>query len=1246
MLQPLKLNVVKWGPLSNLLKFTATAIQASSSWLAIGHSVGSIAFFSIENVELQDKETSSKIVPKALILGHKAEICCLLWIPKDTISVENYTGNEFLLSICTDGKSSSDENSESLETLVCYTETGYIKTYQFDSLLLQRSTLPDSNSDIFLLQSSFSSNENSHIHPQIISNEFNTSEFLLLYKNSIRMFQFIDDELHEKHRWVSNSKHDMHFKSAHFVSTDTFILWNSYGLNTLVNFSLNGKDIVEDINNMPIALYIPTISVSTHCLGDKEFVSKGLFLNYYNQSGTIQLSIKNIVASAKNGSDVNSLLNSNEVEAKTNSDLVEYTSKEIVHNLNDIWTSDHFKQGSFDQVSCKLIHNKNYMILGLVNGDIIITDVINGLWPHNPGCSFYYDKPQVLQGHTAEITALFFLLSASKDLKICIHDLKLGTLLAAIPVLMSPINKFLVFDKDIIKNSKLKHKSYDSSVIESLVVCIGGDNSAAVISLLTIKVELVFPPSREPIISVHFDPKLNKLKVTYKSYSKLVVSLDFLSGYQIDDTVDEGLEFSWKQVSSGILSYPSDKPWLKLNSNQYLDLDTFSDSIPAAFEVIELDILEIEKSVSSEKLTEYQMGVLKVSFSLLHSWGLVESTDASISEILGIRSCNSKYPVSLANMSKGIFTVLFPLSDSPKSSWEQSSYLNSHRLLVLLIYIKIIFQGYEQFAVNLVNFYLTTLPKLIGQSFKCCDLNYLASYFLHEQNSLRDASRVLIYSQIKDLDSNDMIKLAEENSERVLKYASAVIHSSEQNLYNSNEAVVIISAVASHMPDLVKVNTFSALSALLSAALNGEDYYIVDSLRWLCIETLIIRNYELLVPFINCSQITRNVLLDFFMLLLEQGVSKKRNLQLKSTSSKNILGGSESKRPSLSKNNATATRMSRINSNHQARNISSKHHLVGDNGMGESSAKNGLNVRKKESVRAVGITRFLDTKFTMENGVLVHKLNLLKSALVHIFVVDPQSFCICIQEILYSKEISSHEINFIIQVLLYLAQKQPILMAKHMRGLFGAMLLSIRNINTNKNEDMKIYKKMNALKKKETVENAQIFGINLKSHLKKFLNYLVAIDIPHESMKQEMNTSCRKFANYVGDNFNNAFSVTEPSNSFCISDNGGMIDIYDMLSFELRSRVNVGNREIIRVSLDGMRYLATLCRDKEDMGVELSIWNLFDSRGVAINKPTKSMKIPSNYLDPIRESSPSDVKEKIKFVWKSSKSISLIVHEA
>ncbi|PVU88774.1 hypothetical protein BB561_005706 [Smittium simulii] len=1413
-MQPLNLNIVKWSQQANLFDFSPTSIQASSKWLAIGYAIGSIALFTFETPSSQCAKYTPKLFPKAIILGHTAEVICLLKFPSLNLTFENILYQNLLLSICGDGDiaiwsaedgvcinrinqnvlnispingylyftevylfshafslvllyiwdpefdhikslvvySHKNEDNSLSETLVCFTENDSLKLYDFDSIKLKRylnnpenragiEKLEPDSKKVFNSLVTFYCHIKNQYNPKLYLNKFNPKEFLLVSDFFVRMFEVSGNDLHEKIRWKSDISSSNKFVGADFVFEKSIILWSSSGESILID--LTSDKIDEKINiftfqkqqvyviilydfglfkklyeNYYFFLAIFSESMSLYvccknedCLKELDSYDKrcGILLNYNYNSNLKKLSLQNM------------LYKSSSVQGEQIVNYHPYLSEKMDFILTEMWF-----QGcstiSSDEVSSKLICNERYMILGLTNGNIIATDIINGLWPHESVCNYYFEENIILKGHYSEITAMCqwnrsnkdndinikaevkkklinnienetFLITASKDLKVIIFDLKNRISLAIIPLLMSPIVKFFIVEHRV-KDDNLNVLSLSiNSQIESLIICVATDNSVAVISLITFQVELIFPPCNTPLVSITYTSETNKLKLTYKDYSKKHASLDFIA--DSNDINKESSQFSYKWASeetSKKIVYPQYDHWLTISSHKYLNFENSYKSFFLANEVLDFDILALEKSAVNGKLTGYNLNLAKVGLSMLFGWGLLGSLDSEVTKVLGVNECNTDSQVSLASVNYSMFTVLFTLTNDPKESWRQSSIFNAQRLLMILVYTKFIFQDNEKLVVNLINFYLTTLPKIVGQGYKSADLYYLAKFFQHERASVRDASRILIYSQIKKLDLLTKTKLIDDCSIKIVNYTSALLHSSNVEKAFISETMVVLSAIASHSPEILTLNIKTALSILLLISIDIESETDDESIRDICVETLIIRNYNILNTVSDSAKIAKNLLLQLFVKLLEQGLEKK---------TKNIIvqeNNSTIKRKGVSQKNPTnwEDKKAAHIDNDGCNGSTSKHGLEYINTATSSSTLNIIKKLESPVLKTISptldgnnFTKFIDVNYTEENFEKNQTINLLKSALIHVFVIDSDITVDTICKIMNNQSTSTYELNFIIQILYYIMIKQPNTVYKYLGVLCSAIVNSCRNLYMKKNTDMKLDNIFHDAKNSGSCHEIEIFGLKVTKKAKKVANLFNQLYQSYTISAKEVYKSSKRLLAYMSMNFSTCTMIEGRSTFLAVGIPCGVLDIYEMKNYKLYTRILLKKGALLYASLNGSHYLATLEKDKEHVDGWLSIWDLNKSNGIilqlglnfemisnsykhnnrsktrssvaeeyissnntgenkaqVISSAMKIMKIPGMYLEPINNMSPCTLNSTVTLTWKANKAVNLSILEA
>ncbi|OMH86238.1 hypothetical protein AX774_g129 [Zancudomyces culisetae] len=385
----------------------------------------------------------------------------------------------------------------------------------------------------------------------------------------------------EKMRWAVKSCDNAKFVGVHFLAEHSMILWNSNGTHTLVStekndmqsdigtLSLHGvggisgalvccfknstidydknlKKITsrEDADNGGIGTRIsenegvrneqkvrqldPSIraceSLANMTFG--ESVVKGDGWNsgcwkYFTKDKDVQIEYivtkkgkaeqitfeKVAVYSAKSDWDVNmeAIGPTKNVTAKVINDVYALTGYEcgdiLVSKINDAFDTESGR-GEENEKSTICLRGNGFAITGL------------NIW-----CGRKRDK--VSKSHVKnkenEMAGGEYVFSGSKDCIIRIWALGTAECLVEISALTSPVVGFRFFEAET---------EHGFKKIKELVVCIGKDNSVAVISLMLLRALYIIPPLYYPVSSATLSSEKKELKIVCSDDSELVIELD------------------------------------------------------------------------------------------------------------------------------------------------------------------------------------------------------------------------------------------------------------------------------------------------------------------------------------------------------------------------------------------------------------------------------------------------------------------------------------------------------------------------------------------------------------------------------------------------------------------------------------------------------------------------------------------------------------------------------------------------
>ncbi|OMJ24370.1 hypothetical protein AYI70_g1630 [Smittium culicis] len=807
-----------------------------------------------------------------------------------------------------------------------------------------------------------------------------------------------------------------------------------------------------------------------------------------------------------------------------------------------------------------------------------------------------------------------YLITASKDFTINIFNLKNQIFLTSIQLLSSPIVDFLVSPDAFLKH-EFKNCTHSNILnkLDSLIICIALDNSVAVISLITLSAELVLPPMKSEISSVVYYFESNKLTFTYSDFTKKSVSLDFMNmtGY-----ISNGIcknTYEWNLLSSNQNNkYPKKDSWINIRSgtSSRFNRSVVSTNKYMFNDEVTLDVLKIESLYQNNQISKIDLEISKYGLSVLLGWDLMPSIDSEIVKFLQISKKSFLNYSSFSIQSFGMISACLPMFSNSKISWEHSGTINAQRLLLILVYSRFLFEENEKLAVNLVNFYLGLLPNVVGKSYQFPDIYYLASFFLNPNQSLQNASRMLLYSTVKKLGKKRKAEICEECSIKTINQASSILHSKKILSDDISETLVVISTIASHSPHLISLNVKSALASILTTLVDFDHNATNIHLIELTIELLIIRNFEMLKSYFDVSKTIENLLFMIFFAMNKKTITReistfKDQNESGGTRSATIVGsGKFSESQTFIDNNSSST-------NHGDTIVQNHDKFDGNSSIldipstptmstlsdSNTSKLAGSDVSSFNSPRTDSL-RLKNQKESFEGGDLNYTqkpnlIGLFKSAIIHILVVDSNSNISDVYSIasILTSSIPSSPANSPYQ---NLATDNTTLHAKNRYFAIGNPDGTVDIFNTISNKC--------SAKIKHSSNELFALALNADTHLAIFSK----LAQPKDNQNEDLSNT----------------QINSPDiNSLSDNDGSGLLSIY-----KLRSNTNLMNQLGISKYLfnpqnehspDLNEPSSANPNIKTNLDVSSSQFIDDKSKARLIKKPTKFMRIPSHFLEPL-----------------------------
>ncbi|KAJ2486938.1 hypothetical protein IWW37_005435 [Coemansia sp. RSA 2050] len=359
------------------------------------------------------------------------------------------------------------------------------------------------------------------------------------------------------------------------------------------------------------------------------------------------------------------------------------------------------------------------------------------------------------------------LVSASADLTLRIWDMTSGECLNTLAAQSAPV----VY---ICSTLPTKHALWQESgghqalkgLLRSLVVAVGSDNSATLLSMETLERVYVSAPYHEKLVRLALCKDAGGLVLCFADETKRVIVLEHILAQRGQlEPIESPPAYSVSLLPA--LSKPADGSISR--GGHWVDVHMLSSSgrnsarcvSPVAL-VLEIEVTQLQAVISrlvpdgaSSKQMQHLLDVeaqdqLRVGccghgaggkpmlqplctslalLSVLCSWGLCAELDEIKTSAFGMHPPPGNVSLAISNKQLGVHSVQFPSGANKSSSWCMSPLLNAQRMLGILTLSRGILQGNEKRAVEIINYYVGKLPGKIGSRFKPLSLQILAQYW-------------------------------------------------------------------------------------------------------------------------------------------------------------------------------------------------------------------------------------------------------------------------------------------------------------------------------------------------------------------------------------------------------------------------------------------------------------------------------------------------------------------------------------
>ncbi|KAJ2833607.1 hypothetical protein GGI24_000774 [Coemansia furcata] len=359
------------------------------------------------------------------------------------------------------------------------------------------------------------------------------------------------------------------------------------------------------------------------------------------------------------------------------------------------------------------------------------------------------------------------LVSASADLTLRIWDMVSGECLNTLVAQSAPAVHLCstLPTKNTLWQESGGHQAL-KNLLRSLVVAVGSDNSATLLSMETLERVYVSAPYHEKLVRLALCKDAGGLVLCFADDTKRVIVLEHilaqrgqLEPVESPPAYSVGLLPGMSKPTDGSISRGGHWAGVHLLSSR--GGNSVRNISPAAL-VLEVDVTQLQAAISrlipdgaSSKQVQqlldaeaqdqlrigcYGRGIgsksmsqpLRTSLALLSvlcSWGLCAELDEIKTGAFGMQPPPSNVSLAISNKQLGVHSVQFPSGAKGGSSWCMSPLLNAQRMLGILTLSRGILQGNEKHAVEIINYYVGKLPGEVGSRFRPLSLLTLAQYW-------------------------------------------------------------------------------------------------------------------------------------------------------------------------------------------------------------------------------------------------------------------------------------------------------------------------------------------------------------------------------------------------------------------------------------------------------------------------------------------------------------------------------------
>ncbi|KAJ2464015.1 hypothetical protein GGI03_003488 [Coemansia sp. RSA 2337] len=359
------------------------------------------------------------------------------------------------------------------------------------------------------------------------------------------------------------------------------------------------------------------------------------------------------------------------------------------------------------------------------------------------------------------------LVSASADLTLRIWDMASGECLNTLAVQSAPAVHLCsaLPTKHTLWQESGGHQAL-KSLLRSLVVAVGSDNSATLLSMETLERVYMSAPYHEKLVRLALCKDAGGLVLCFADETKRVIVLEHILAQRGQlEPIEPPPAYSVSLLPG--LSKPADGSasrgghWTGLHMLSSSGRNSARCVGPVAL-VLEVDVTQLQAAISrlipdgasnkqvqhlldAEAQDQLRVGCyghgagsrpmlqpLRTSLALLSvlcSWGVCAELDEIKTSAFGMQPPPGNVSLAISNKQLGVHSVQFPSGAKGGSSWCMSPLLNAQRMLGILTLSRRILQGNEKRAVEIINYYVGKLPSEVGSRFKPLSLLALAQYW-------------------------------------------------------------------------------------------------------------------------------------------------------------------------------------------------------------------------------------------------------------------------------------------------------------------------------------------------------------------------------------------------------------------------------------------------------------------------------------------------------------------------------------